>query len=122
MLLWPQSLASLSSSETLREGAVDPTRECVGDVGLLPAGVWALEAALREVVLLLSRSTCLRRSCMVVGWPVNSKTQVDGCTGSCPVDVAKLCSVDYSASVAEKIFGSLYGNVRSVVVAKVDAV
>lgn len=42
--------------------------------------------------------------------------------GSCPVDVAELCSVDGPASVAEKISGLLYGNMRSVVVAKVDAV
>jgi hypothetical protein len=33
--------------------------------------VWALDAALREVVFLLSRSTCLRRSCMVMGWSSN---------------------------------------------------
>lgn len=66
MLLVPHSLTSLSSSDTLREGAAEPTRDCVGEACLLPAGVCAFEAALREVVFLLSRSTCLRRSCMMV--------------------------------------------------------
>lgn len=120
MLLLPQSLASLSSSETLREGAADPPREWVGEVALLPAGVWAFDAALREVVFLLSRSTCLRRSCMVVGWPWDMD-QEGRCSGSRPVSVVYLCSVD-AASAAKKVLGSLYGCVRSVVVAKVDAV
>lgn len=56
------SLYSLSSSEGLRLAARETLREPAGEE---PATEGTFDLALRDCVLPLSRSTCLRRSCIL---------------------------------------------------------